>query len=267
MSFTYVNYGTFTGPNSISGDYNYDAVSQENVWWGDLPTDTSFKLTDLAAVLFADVGDYVGFYCLGTSTELMTLAHSTGNIPLLDIQADNTIINGNILANGDVIANGAITLNGAIAANGILTLTGVGDVASSINSKKSFDIPHPNKPDHRLRHVCVEGPESAVYVRGKLDSGNIIKLPDYWDGLIDPETISVHLTPIGSYQELFVERVEWGKNIVVKNQSGGSIHCYYKVWADRLGEKLIVEYPGKTPADYPGNSNEYSIAGYDYDRR
>ena len=136
-----------------------------------------------------------------------------------------------------------------------------------LNTKKGFDIPHPNKPNYRLRHICVEGPESAVYVRGKLNSGNVIELPDYWKGLIDPETISVHLTPIGFYQELFVEKIEWGKNIIIKNQSGGPINCYYKVWADRLGEKLIIEYPGETPADYPGDNSEYSIAGYNYDKR
>ena len=29
----------------------------------------------------------------------------------------------------------------------------------------------------RLRHTCVEGPESAVYIRGKLEGDHIIKLP------------------------------------------------------------------------------------------
>ena len=33
------------------------------------------------------------------------------------------------------------------------------------------------------------------------------------------------------------------------------------------GERLIPEYKGKTPDDYPGNNNEYSIVGYNYDVR
>jgi hypothetical protein len=28
---------------------------------------------------------------------------------------------------------------------------------------------------------------------------------------------------------------------------------------------LIPEYPGETPADYPGNNDQYSIVGYHYD--
>ena len=92
-------------------------------------------------------------------------------------------------------------------------------------------------------------------------------MPDYWDGLIDPETISVNLTQIGHSQDLIVESIEWGKRIRIKSGNGTAINCYYQVWADRLGEKLIVEYEGKTPNDYPGDNSEYSLAGWNYDRR
>lgn len=151
--------------------------------------------------------------------------------------------------------------------SGICNLAGVGNLAVAINSKKGFDIPHPNKPNHRLRHICVEGPESAIYIRGKLVGSNVIELPDYWGGLIDPETITVNLTQIGHSQDLIVEKIEWGRKIIVKSGNGTSINCYYQVWADRLGEKLIVEYEGETPNDYPGDNSEYSIAGWDYDKR
>ena len=35
---------------------------------------------------------------------------------------------------------------------------------SKINSQswKGFDIKHPNKEGHRLRHICLEGPEAGV---------------------------------------------------------------------------------------------------------
>ena len=39
------------------------------------------------------------------------------------------------------------------------------------------------------------------------------------------------------------------------------------MWADRLGEKIIVEYEGETPDDYPGDNTPYSIAGWTYDKR
>ena len=84
---------------------------------------------------------------------------------------------------------------------------------------------------------------------------------------MDKETITVQLTPIGCYQELFVERIDYGKTVRIKNSAGGTINAYYQVWADRAGEKLIVEYEGKSAADYPGNNNQYSIQGYHYDVR
>ena len=40
------------------------------------------------------------------------------------------------------------------------------DASITANSKKAFDIPHPKKKGHRLRHICLEGPEAGVYVRG-----------------------------------------------------------------------------------------------------
>jgi len=107
---------------------------------------------------------------------------------------------------------------------------------------KQFDIPHPNKPGKRLIHACIEGPEVGVYHRGKLICNNVIELPDYWVNLIDPETITVHLTPHEFYQELFVKNIEWGRRINVVNNAGGPINCSYVVYAERIDvEKLQIE--------------------------
>ena len=83
----------------------------------------------------------------------------------------------------------------------------------------------------------MEGAEAAIYVRGKVSLDGIIELPDYWQNFVDKETISVHLTPMGAYQELFVDRIEYGKRIYIKNQAGGKIDAYYHVHA---AVKLIV---------------------------
>ena len=188
----------------------------------------------------------------------MTLAHSQGEIPVFRIQASSTIVSGQVIVNDKIIGNQLITCNGPIVANAAMTLAGVGDVASNIQLAKAlpakpFDIPHPSKSGHRLRHVSLEGPEIGVYYRGKLENTNSITLPDYWDNLIDPESITVNLTPVGSYQELFVETITWGKTIIIKNREGGSINCHYTVYAERKDmEKLIVEYEGASPKDYPG---------------
>jgi hypothetical protein len=145
--------------------------------------------------------------------------------------------------------------------------TAYGNFQGTINvqSWKGFDIKHPNKPNHRLRHICLEGPEAGVYFRGRLKDSSIINLPDYWNNLIDPETVTVSLTQIGYSQDLIVEKIEWGKQIIIKSGTGANIDCYYTIQASRIdGEKLIVEYEGQSPADYPGDSSQFSISGYDY---
>ena len=132
---------------------------------------------------------------------------------------------------------------------------------------KTFDIEHPNKKGWRLRHVCVEGPESAVYIRGRLTGSNVIELPDYWDGLVDLDTVTISLTQIGYAQDLITEGVKWGKQVHVKSGNGTTIDCYYSIWANRIGPKLHVQYDGESPSDYPGDQSDHSIAGYDYDVR
>ena len=43
---------------------------------------------------------------------------------------------------------------------------------------------------------------------GKVHTDGIIELPESWQGNIKPETISVQLTPIGTFQELFVKEIQ-----------------------------------------------------------
>lgn len=152
--------------------------------------------------------------------------------------------------------------------------TAVGDFQGTfqgiinVQSWKGFDIKHPTKKNHRLRHICLEGPEGGVYFRGRLTNSNVIQLPEYWKNLVDPETISVSLTQIGYSQDLIVEKVEWGQRVIIKSGTGSNIDCYYLIHGSRIdGEPLIVEYEGDTPTDYPGNDIQYSISGYNYDNR
>ena len=80
-------------------------------------------------------------------------------------------------------------------------------------------------------------------------------------------SITIQLTPIGSHQDVIVKR--WDDETIYLQSNGGMpIHCFYHVYAERKDvEKLIVEYAGETPADYPGDNSAYSVAGYNYDVR
>jgi len=130
----------------------------------------------------------------------------------------------------------------------------------NIQGWKHFDIKHPTKEGYRLRHSCIEGPENAIFYRGKLVDSNMIQLPDYWRGFVDPETITVNLTPHGIFQELYVKSIDWGTQITIANNLGGPINCSYVVCGERTdGHKLIVEYEGKSSDDYPGVYPEEEI--------
>ena len=182
--------------------------------------------------------------------------HATAQIDGLQINSPG------ITGTGEIVISGEIT---APKFNGVATS------AKSISG--SFDIPHFKDEKKRIRHVIAEGPEAGIYVRGTLKDSNKIELPEYWDGLVDPSTITVTLTQIGYSQDLIVDAVEWGKVIKVRSGLGANIHCYYEVWAARYinpldhDEKLHVVYEGDSPADYPGNNEFYLVGGWDYDRR
>jgi hypothetical protein len=238
MAFTFEKYGTFTGPGTpfeYRDNDDFDVSSYDG---------SSFNLNDVSVCLVnrsESPADYIYMHLNGFRTSTLTLERSSGNIPSFFVNVNRSTFSGEVFSNGG---------------------------AHRLSAKKNFDIPHPNKQGWRLRHTCIEGPENAVYYRGRLAGSNIIELPEYWKGFIDPESISVHLTQIGSQQDLIVEKIEWGTKIIIKSGSSSSIDCYYIVYANRIdGENLIVEYEGNSPADYPGNNDEYSIVGWNYDVR
>jgi hypothetical protein len=259
--FDFKDYGTFTGPGK--GEYDFD--DSEPNWHekNDLDSLTKgFDLSDIGVLFFSSPGDYAYFHCAGTNTSMVTLEKGTGNLQNLIANVTKSLFNGDIITNGNVVVNGNIS------ANGIVNLSGVGNAASFMqetrtiaNSKKGFDIPHPTKENHRLRYICVEGPSAEVYFRGKLKDKFVIEIPEYWSNLVDKESIGVTLTPIGCFQELFVDKIENNK-IYIRNNASGPIYCSYTVFGERIdGEKNIPEYKGLTPNDYPGDNNEYIING------
>ena len=132
------------------------------------------------------------------------------------------------------------------------------DVADS--KPKPFDLEHPTKgKGHRLRHACIEGPEVAVYCRGRLKESNVINLPDYWKDLVHEDSITVQLQPIGKTQNLVIQEFN-NEFIVIAEDSTNTdlitdlstINCFYHVYGERKDiNPLIVEYEGDSWKDYP----------------
>lgn len=163
---------------------------------------------------------------------------------------DDVVIKGNIRA-GD-----SIHLKDNLVAQGEVKSNCGGHVLSN---KKNFDIPHPSKEGWRLRHTCPEGPTNDVYIRGRVKNKNQIDLPRYWENFVDPLSITVSLTPIGAHQNVIIKRISDNK-VYLQAAGGMPIDCYYHIFAERIdGDKLIAEYKGLTPDDYPGDNSEYNI--------
>ena len=119
--------------------------------------------------------------------------------------------------------------------------------ATADSLPKPFDMVHPTKGEgHRLRYACIEGPEVAVYCRGRTKT-NEITLPDYWKDLVHEDSISVQLQPIGSSQDIIV--MDFNNEKITLS---GNVDCFYHVYGERKDiNPLIVEYEGTTWHDYP----------------
>lgn len=236
MSFNYfTNYGAFVRPDYYNDiDFDFD------------PTLYDFGVNYFDQVAAIWVGSTPGsFAFIRLDGEVnLTSGHTTGEIGLFTHNVALSQFNGNVNVLGNVNITGNLSAN-----------------------VKNFDIPHPSKEGWRLRHTCLEGPQNDVYIRGRLKNKTDIELPQYWKDFVDITSITVNITPIGMDQGISVKRIEKDK-IILQSKGNLPIDCFYTVYAERKdGEKLIPEYEGTTPEDYPGNNDEYSVSGYHYDKK
>ena len=208
------NYGTFAGPGAGDGNSNPVTTFNDNEDNDPIQTDDSdFAFIDesnIAVCLAASSSSYARFRCNGTNTSNVTIDNNAGALTTLTLNSATTNVSG------DIVATGTITATGASA------------------QVKAFNIPHPTKEGKRLWHGCLEGPEYGVYVRGRLKNNNTIELPEYWTGLVDPDSITVQLTPMGASQDLIVDSINWGRQVVVRSVAGTGIDCFYLVQGTRV---------------------------------
>jgi hypothetical protein len=117
---------------------------------------------------------------------------------------------------------GTVTRVGIGLSNPQFELEILGEISAT---NKSFVIDHPTKDGMKLRYGSLEGPENGVYVRGELKGTNIIEVPDHWIGLVHKDSYTVHLTPIGRFSQLYVEKIE-NYNVFILDANMNPIHCY-----------------------------------------
>ena len=179
-----------------------------------------------------------------------------------------TTQNGAYVCNGFSIFNGVHVVNGVDIHNGATVVNGpFVAMSATINPQawKGFDIKHPNKKNHRLRHICVEV-QKQQYMLEVSWMERILLCFLNMEGLVDYDSITVNLTPFDRSDNLYVKSIS-EDSILIGGEHLTKIKCHYQVWASRIdGEPLVVEYEGETPADYPSDSEQFSISGFDYGR-
>tara|TARA_X000001036_G_scaffold284130_1_gene263929 strand:- start:295 stop:1011 length:717 start_codon:yes stop_codon:yes gene_type:complete len=172
-----------------------------------------------------------------------------------DARPENAIkAKGNIEIIGDTDQTGDMEISGDMTIGGTMKAGYATWSGSIVATTKLFDIQHPSKDGHRLAHGCLEGPEHAVYTRGRVCNGkNVIDLPEYWSGLVDFETLTVQLTSIGSHQNVIVKRISpIERKIYLQAQGGMPVDAFYHIMAERIdSDKLVVEYEGNSVEDSP----------------
>ena len=221
---TDVTSGTFNIAQSVTGIVKIGSS-------GTVQLGTSASAVTTALVGGAITGNILKIAGTTTGTINLTTDVTTGSVNVFTGLTTATMTIGS--ANGGRVA---IAFNQASTSTttGAVTIAGGLGVAGAVNAQtKSFIISHPTKPGKLLKHGSLEGPEFGVYVRGKV-TGKIIELPDYWLGLVNEDTITVDLTPIGKHQKLYVEKIE-GNRVYINNEGlfSGSVSCFYTVWGER----------------------------------
>ena len=76
----------------------------------------------------------------------------------------------------------------------------------------------------------------TLIARGRLTKSNSLDLPVEWKDIVDPDSVTVHLTQIATSQDLIVyDYIFFENKIFVRSGLGSDtvIDCYYIVFADR----------------------------------
>ena len=187
-----------------------------------------------------------GDFSTAQGTVMIGKDGNTGASKALYVKGD-TEVEGNINATKNITMGGDLTVGGFASWSGSIVAT-----------SKLFDIEHPTKGEgYRLAHACLEGPEHGVYHRGRLKNEKVIRLPYYWKDLVNIDTISVQLQPIGAHQDIIVKRWD-DEKVYLQSKGGMPIDCFYHIYAERKDVKpLVVEYTGETWEDRPEADHDY----------
>lgn len=102
---------------------------------------------------------------------------------------------------------------------------------------KQFIQPYPTDPSKFIAYTSLEGPEAGTYIRGTTELVNgeaVIELPKHFSLVTSEEGLTVQLTPLGEWLQLYVVERSTTK-IVVREANGKDGRFDYLVQGVRKG--------------------------------
>lgn len=173
---------------------------------------------------------------LGGYNELLA---SAGNGLILGTQSTVPLILGTNSVNRLQIDG----TTGAVTVSGNFTVTGV----------KNFAMPDPDNAKRAIYYTSLEGPEAGTYFRGSAKTVNgevVIELPGYFSRITEKERMTVQLTPIGEYGQIYVAE-KTPEHLVIKVAKGGNdLQFDYLVQGIRKG---YLDYEVERDNNLPKN--------------
>ena len=73
------------------------------------------------------------------------------------------------------------------------------------------------------------GMGSAVRMKGDIPADGVIEFPKAWNNKINLDSLTIMITPHGTFQELYVENIHYGRKATVKNAASGPIKGSYMI--------------------------------------
>jgi hypothetical protein len=164
------------------------------------------------------------------------MLQASGNGLILGTFVDKPLILGTNSTNRMQIGG-----TGGVTVYGNFTATGT----------KSFAVVDPDDAHQAIYYAALEGPEAGTYFRGtaKTSGGEaVIQLPDYFARLTEPERMTVQLTPLGTWGQLYVAEKTPSRLVVRVPPGSADVEFDYLVQGIRKG---YLDYQVKRPNTLP----------------
>lgn len=240
--YGYESYGALAlyGPNGYAGFPPFNAFVNPTNGAGTivLNSQTGINSVYIGAVSTNGESGYIGLR--SKNKENVTLVPNIANCGTISTFASNgrdVLVDLNSMSYNDTYGAISVKAAGVDQAGIYIDEQGRGIVWGDA---KNFRTDFPNEPDKEIWYASVEGPEVGAYDRGvgKLKSGEcFIPFPDHFSALIDPNTITVQLTPqsADTYGLAVIEKTSKGFKVKELKKGKGNFSFDWEVKAKRKG--------------------------------